>query len=949
MRRGTEAGTPPGAGYSAADTDADTANSMYTAWSHLSDLSKRLLLVGTGLMFMAAAALGLMLWWLHRNAIVEARDNISALGTAISEQTSRSLQAGDLVLEDLRRQIANQRLRSVAEFKTRLATEDMFHFLKDRSEFLPQVDAFTIIAADGKLVNYSRQWPVPPTDLADRDYIAYFRTHDATTTFISGPVQNRGNGVWTSYMVRRVDSSTGQFLGLVLAALDLDYFRDFYKALRGAGGTTVTLLNRNGTALTSYPPTAKIGDVLPETSPWYSIVRSGPEVFETRGILAPGDRIVSVHPLRDYPLVINVSVAKDGILANWTRIALVTGLSTIMAITCVLLLIRAQLMQFQRLERSEALLANRNFALERTQTRLQQQAEELTVSRSSLTEQSGALRAALAHMNQGILMAGADGRVVVCNAQAMAMLDLPASLMAARPSFDAVINYQENHGEFNDPSANIRAGSFERAMTGLRRYERVRPNGTILDIQTVPMQGGGLVRTYTDITERRRSEQQVRHLARHDPLTSLLNRTAFREEFDTLIGNAAAARQGLAVFYMDLDGFKLVNDTHGHAVGDELLIAVAGRLRSAVRTSDVVVRMGGDEFAVIQPLAGIELAVPELAHRILSVVSDIYRIGDAKCTIGLSIGGAIYPDHSTESSELLQCADTALYRAKASGKRAFCLFDPALDRGPQSPLALEQDLAVALVQQQFSLEYQPIVDSMSLEVVRFEALLRWRHPERGAVSPAAFIPVAERSGLIVPIGAWVLETACTAAAGWPWPVEVSVNLSPVQFARGGVAAQIEDILSRTGLPPWRLNLEITEGVLLENTITVTNAMAALRKLGVRFSLDDFGTAHAGLTYLRGFSFDVLKIDRSFVNDAVRTPEARGILGAIQAIGAACNMQVVAEGVETEAELALVRDLRCDCVQGYFTGRPSPHVTIENTGAAEPVSARPSRLSLVAPS
>ena len=922
--------------------------SAWRTWTSLSRQSRQLLSVGLSIMIVVVVALSLMVWKLHRDALVEVRRNVSTLGIAIAEQTARSMQAGDLVLEDLRRQISDLRPESVEEFKAMIATEDLHRFLKDRADFLPQVDAFTIIAADGKLVNFSRQWPIPPTDLSDRDYVAYFRNNDVSSAFVSAPVQNRGTGSWTVYVVRRINSPSGKFVGMILAAVDLDYFRDFFKALTSGAGTTVTLLRNDGTALVSYPPTAKIGDKLPNASPWHKIVKTGPDVFETQGVLAPGTRIVSVHPLGDYPLVINVSVAEWDALASWVQTSVASGICALLATIFVIYLLSALQRQFRRLEKSETMLANRNSALEATQDRLEMQAEELSASRAVMAEQSSTLQAALSHMNQGIMLVAADATVAVCNGRARRMLDLPDELVASRPSFGALIAHQRAAGEFDRVPTCPCTFGFEEAMAGPRDHERERPNGQILEVQTVPIQGGGLVRTYTDITERRRSELQVQFMARHDGLTGLLNRTAFQHRLREMVADCVASGRQLAVFYIDLDGFKLVNDTHGHATGDELLIRVADRLRAIVRETDVVARMGGDEFAILQQVTSPFGGAADLANRLLGAIAEPFQLGAARCSISLSIGIALYPDHATDVAGLLQDADTALYRAKAGGKRAFCIFDPVLDRGQQSLRLLEQDLAQALANGEFFLEYQPIVNTSTLEVVRFEALIRWVHPARGTVSPGNFIAVAERCGLIVPIGLWVLDTACAAAAAWPWPAEISINLSPVQFERGDLAEHVERVLKQTGLDASRLNLEVTEGVLLENTDLVLQAMTRLRQLGVRFSLDDFGTAHAGLTYLRRFSFDVLKIDKSFVQDATETQEARGILGAIQAIGAACELQVVAEGVETEAELAVVREIGCQFVQGYLTGRPSRVVTLENTGEAKPAGPR-NRLSLVQPS
>ena len=915
-------------------------------WNRLSAAGRRLVLAGFCVMIVAGAALGLMFWQLHTDALSEVRNNVRTLGLAIAEQTARSVQAGQLVLEDLQRQIAEQKPTSIEEFKQQASSEAIFRFLKDRADFLPQVDAFTIIAADGKLVNFSRKWPPPPTDLSDRDYLAYFRTHDSQVSFVSAPVQSRGTGGWTTYIVRRVNSPNGEFIGMVLAAMDLNYFQNFYHALTDQAPTTVTLLRQDGTVLISYPPAAEIGAVWPTDSRWHQIAADGvPEVFETKGDLTPGDRIVSVHPLKDYSLVINVSISEMFALADWRRIALVTGFCAALAIAGGAILIRAQLIHFEKLTRSERLLADRNTTLENTERTLRQQTIQLSAGRAKVAEQSATLSAALRHMNQGILMVDSTGRVVVCNERAATMLDLPSELIAAQPQFDALVEYQMEKGEFTDPSSSIRAGNLANALTGFPLYERVRPNGDVLEVQTVLTQDGGMVRTYTDITERRKSERQVQFMAHHDALTGLYNRTAFHEEFDILVAAAARRQNGLAVFYIDLDGFKAINDTYGHALGDRLLSAVALRLRAAVRETDIVARMGGDEFAIIQPFTGATRNVAELAERMLLSVGQPFRFEDTHCSVGLSIGVALFPEHSTQPAELLHHADTALYRAKAGGKRMFCIFDPAIDAGRAAVSSLEDDLTQALNDKQFHLVYQPIVDAGTLAVIRFEALLRWTHPTLGFVQPDSFIPLIERSGLIGPIGLWVLETACKAAMSWPPEVGVSVNLSPVQFQQANLADQVEQVLLRVGLPARQLNLEITEGVLLSNSGPVTEAMTRLRQLGVRFSLDDFGTAYAGLTYLRQFAFDVLKIDRSFIQEAGRSPEGRGILSAIQALGNACNLQVVAEGVETEAELAIVRDLRCDQVQGYLIGRPSTTARLEDMDGVI-ASTRQPRLSLV---
>jgi len=896
---------------------------VFRLLSGLSAVSKRLIAVGAGLLITMVAVVSLTMWDLHNVALVDVRQNVGKLGIAIAEQTTRSIQAVDLALVEFRKDIAIEGIDTPERFTAELRNQTLQAVLHQRAEALPQADAFTIIGADGKLVNYSRQWPIPPTDLSDRDYYLYFRDHDDPNAFISNPVQNRGNGGWTAYVVRRINAPSGRFLGMVLGAIDLGYFREFYKALTVGAGTTVTLLKRDGVALVSYPTTAPIGERLPAVSPWHAIVASRrQDAFVTQGRLAPCVRVVSVHPLIDYSLVVNVSVSEADSLANWRKAATLAAIGTGSAVLCVILLLRALSLQLQRLEGSESSLAEHNARLETTRRRTESQAGELQASREHLAEKSTALETTLDHMNQGIMMIEADRTVAVCNKRAMQMLDLPAELMESRPSFSAVTAHQQSINEFKAQDTPSWVGLGELQGNPIT-YERKRPNGRILEIQSVPLVTGGMVRTYTDITERRVSEEKVRYFAHHDGLTKLVNRVVFQQRLEHAIELADRTQRSIAVLYLDLDRFKLVNDTKGHAAGDKLLVQVASRLRGAVRDIDTVARMGGDEFAVIQPLIEHPHSSSMLAERVLHLIGQPFDIDGALCSVGVSIGIAQYPDHAATADDLLRNADIALYRAKADGRGVYCVFEQDMDVRRQQLFVLEQELRQALDLQQFEVEYQPIVETGSRDVVCFEALLRWRHPHRGVIGPAEFIGLAESSGLIIPIGLWVLETACAEAASWPSNVQIAVNLSPVQFNQEKLIEQLTHILGRTGLAAERLTLEVTEGLLLEESRLVLSTMSSLRALGVRFSLDDFGTAHAGLSYLRRFPFDAIKIDKSFVQDTVEQPQARAIVAAVLSIGAALNLEVIAEGVETEQQLDEMRRLQCKHVQGYLTGRPRP--------------------------
>jgi diguanylate cyclase (GGDEF)-like protein len=434
----------------------------------------------------------------------------------------------------------------------------------------------------------------------------------------------------------------------------------------------------------------------------------------------------------------------------------------------------------------------------------------------------------------------------------------------------------------------------------------------------------GSVLILTDIAERREAEARIRHMAHHDALTDLPNRVFFRDRLAQALARARREGEAVAVLCLDLDRFKEVNDTLGHAAGDQLLEAVADRLRADVREADTIARLGGDEFAVVQTALTQPGGADALSRRIVEALSRPFDLGgNVLASVGASVGVALYPADGEDPDRLLRRADLALYRAKADGRGTHRFFEEQMDAQLRARAALERDLRGALAEERFELNYQPQVDLATGRLAGAEALLRWRHPERGMVPPAEFIPLAEETGLIVPIGEWVLATACREACGWPAPLRVAVNLSPVQFRQPGLAELVVRTLRCTGLDPTRLELEITEGVLLRDTDATVGALEALRALGVRIAMDDFGTGYSSLSYLRRFPFDKIKIDRSFVADLGRSGDAAEIVRAVIHLGRGLGMRANAEGVETAEQATLLRVAGCGEGQGYYFGRPVP--------------------------
>ncbi|WP_435171670.1 sensor domain-containing protein [Falsirhodobacter sp. 1013] len=428
---------------------------------------------------------------------------------------------------------------------------------------------------------------------------------------------------------------------------------------------------------------------------------------------------------------------------------------------------------------------------------------------------------------------------------------------------------------------------------------------------------------FKDVTERHRAREELRYLAHHDSLTGLANRTILRACLEQMLP-ASAPDQQTAVLFLDLDDFKAVNDSLGHQAGDMVLVAAAERLKTAVHSSDLVCRFGGDEFVVVAQVSGTDEA-SRLAKRIIGTLSEPYKVEGRTMTTGVSIGIAIAPKPGAAVADVKRDADIALYQAKAEGGGMFRVFDQTMGKDFHQREELKRDLRGAVAREEFHLVYQPLIDLGTCRIKGFEALLRWEHPEKGVVSPLSFIPLAEASGAIVEIGEWVLATACREAASWPSDVSVAVNLSPIQFQDGRLPETVSRCLSESGLPPGRLQLEITESVLLANTESNIEILAALRRLGASISMDDFGTGYSSLGYLRKFAFDKVKIDRSFVGDLVakgksgaeRTTIVRAIIDLAHNLGLA----VTAEGLETKAQATILQELGCDEAQGYLISQP----------------------------
>jgi diguanylate cyclase (GGDEF)-like protein len=556
---------------------------------------------------------------------------------------------------------------------------------------------------------------------------------------------------------------------------------------------------------------------------------------------------------------------------------------------------------------------------------------KLAVARQQLIDSSEAkirtqyerLDAAISNMAQGLCMYDAEQKLIICNQRYAEFYEIAPEHTVPGTPLRTILEHRLRSdgqtGQVEDViAARLEAVSSSKAWYAVNELR----NGRIIAVSHRQLPNGGSIATHEDITERRQAEAKIAFLAHHDPLTSLPNRVSFRSAMDEALKRVARGG-AVAVLCLDLDHFKAVNDTLGHPVGDALLQAVADRIRACVRPTDTIARLGGDEFAIVQTDSDQPVGSTALATRVIEELSAPYVILGHQVVIGASVGISVAPQDTTDADLLLKHADMALYRAKEDGRGVYRFFEAAMDAKMQHRRALELDLRKALALGEFELFYQPSVDVEANRLLGLEALIRWRHPERGLVPPGEFVPLLEEIGLITQVGAWALKDACRQAMEWPDGVKVAVNLSPVQFRGGTVVLDVVAALGASGLPGSRLEVEITETVLLEDTEATISTLKQLRELGVSISMDDFGTGYSSLGYLRKFPFDKIKIDKSFIHDLSEQSDSTAIVRAVTGLGGSLGMAITAEGVETQEQLQRLKDEGCTEVQGYLISSPQP--------------------------
>jgi diguanylate cyclase (GGDEF)-like protein len=889
-----------------------------------------LIAIAAALIAMAVLATVLAIVRLRADAMRDAERDAGNIASVLAEQTAGSVRAIDLTLSELQDRIAAAGTATPKDFGTAFAGRDVFLVLQDMLARLSQVDVITLVDAEGRIINNSRAFPSPAVNLFDRDYFQDARRGGRTSIFVSTPLTNRVSGSPGLVFSRRLESRNGTFLGAALIGLDLKYFQHVYESITALTDQSFLFLRRDGVVLVRYPdPQPRTGERMPAESPWYGIVANGGGYFRTPGVFDGIPRVVAVRPLADYPLVVNIAMSETAALAQWRHRATIVGSGAALTLLGFAFLLRAFVSQFRALSASEESVTER-------EARLSEKSGELACANMHLD-------AALNNMSQGLCLFDASGRIVVCNHQYLQMYGLSSAVVRPGCGLRELIAHRKQVGYFTgdvDEYCNLIVENVAKGEPFASIVEA--SDGRVVHVLNRPIASGGWVATHEDVTERARDEARIAHMARHDSLTDLANRVLFMEKMDDALARLAADGTQFSVFVFDLDLFKAVNDSLGHPTGDRLLVAVAQRLGDLIGKPNTIGRLGGDEFAILQVVqrdARSEAA--ELAGRLIEAVGAPYEIEGNPVTIGISLGIALAPADGTETSLLLKNADLALYRAKSDGRNCFRFYQCEMDAAMRLRRSLQIDLRNALPRGEFELHYQAIVDAATGTRCGAEALVRWRHPGRGLIGPDEFIPLAEDIGLIDALGEWILQAACAEAATWPDHVTIAVNLSAVQFRKGNLAQVVTAALAGSGLGAQRLELEVTESVLLQKSEANLAMLHAIKRLGVSIVLDDFGTGYSSLSYLRIFPFDKIKIDRSFVRELTSSADCAAIVSAIAGLARSLDMVTTAEGVETDEQLTLVRLAGCNQAQGFLFARPVPAAQLDWTGlrpAAMPLRA-----------
>jgi len=834
----------------------------------------------------------------HERLDSQARKDAAAYAEAYEQYITRSVAQMDQITMQLKFSWERSRQPNLLDELRRdgMFTDSAFHLV-------------AVLDRAG-VVRSSTRAGLVGTDLAAGNYFSQHRDNNSTALRVGAAPSQFGAASDAVLFTRRLDTGDDEFDGIVLMAVDARYFTSFVSpATLGAGGVVALAASEGSLRVEQYSDGAAFIDAgtLPRASGLWT-GDSGVRAIDGAaagqdGFLDGQPRVLSWRKSTVYPLVALVALPQSEAMASSNSYWIDSRDRAIVATLCL------------------ALLGGLGAILMRRATLREREQDEVRRAYRTATESGndGFYMAAAMRARDGAIT---DFRIVDCNERGAFFYGMTrAELVGSSLS-------QIDSGLFGEELLATYAKAME---AGFYEDDRKMPSDNRLNIswgrRRLVRVGNGLAVTLQDISERKAHESQLERLANEDSLTGLATRHAFLERMPDMLAAAQAVDASAALLFIDLDEFKHVNDSHGHATGDQLLKAAAGRLLSLLRPSDGVARFGGDEFVVLLNPCDGERQAGSVAARIVDAFSVPFLIGDELHAVGASIGISLYPRDGLDAETLVRHSDIAMYAGKNDGKCQYRFFDPSLSSNLNSRARLKQSMLEAIEGDQFVLHYQPRVDARTGELLSMEALIRWRHPTLGMVAPGEFIPLAEATGLIVRIGEVVIDKACAQLAAWRDAgvalVPVSINVSPKQFLRGGVQRQLSGALARHRVPASLIEVEITESAMMGDQDDILAELAALRSLGVKLHVDDFGTGYSSLSQLQRLKMDVLKVDRAFTTELANSREGKVFFQAIVSMAHALGMSVVAEGVETEEQLAILRGLDCNEVQGYYIARPVP--------------------------
>ena len=818
-------------------------------------------------------------------SVVHRNENYALL---FEENILRSLGEIDKTILYLRRRV--ETLKDTTDYQRIVQSTDV---LSDIIVQVAIVDSKGIARASNAVKELTK-----PIDISDREHFKFQVNNTRDTLFISKPVIGRASGKWSVQLTRRFLNKDGTFAGVVVASMDPAYFTSFYDQIKLGTDTSVAMIGSDGVVRSEGGgaiPQLALGQDLSGTDLFKRLQNSEDGTFVEPRSTVEDSLVVSARQVSGYPLWVTVSTKEHQIYQStwtslWRNVLIAAFLTALVSLA------------LEKILRAEA--------------RAEQKAKQLQLT--------------LEHIGQGIMLVTKDRKIPIINQRCAELLLLPRTIIDAPPKLDELIKYEVGNDVSQMWSDDRLAAdqdvvdSRDRQRSSIANFRR--SDGAFIEVQKTWLPDGAFVQTFTDITKRQHAEAYITKLASEDPLTSLHNRRVFRAKMQELCERSS--QLPFAVLFMDMDKFKVVNDTLGHRTGDQLLIQVAKRLRSIFGELVALARLGGDEFAILLPTIRSNDEVEAAAQRILDVLAEPFNVDHNVITTGISIGIAIGPDHGKTADALLVAADLALYSVKVGARGTYRIFEKRMNDDVNSRREIELQLREALTNGGLDVHYQPIVDLHNYSITGFEALMRWPHPSKGMISPAKFIPVAEECGLIDALGHWILVEACHKATQWPVDMKVSVNVSPIQLAKSDFVAIVQSVLTTTGLEPHRLVLECTETIFIEDSEKMLSTLHKLKQIGIQIALDDFGTGYSSLSYLRSFPFDIVKIDRSFVSDLGASTSSSVIVQAVILIAGSLGIKTVAEGIETEPQLQLLKLLGCNDVQGHLLGKPAPAEEIE---------------------